>query len=134
MSNKKLKIIKYFLSILIITTCMMLLIVISNYLNYRCFWEKYFNITCAGCGVTRMILSILKLDYYQAFRYNPLFFIFVILFLIYMIYVLICILFDKKIFIPDYKIAIVFVIIILIYMVLRNISYFSYLKPTIIKR
>jgi len=30
---------------------------------------------CPGCGITRMLFSMIKLDFYQAFRYNPLLFI-----------------------------------------------------------
>ena len=33
------------------------------------------NLYCPGCGVTRMLLAILRLDFYKAFRYNPLAFI-----------------------------------------------------------
>ena len=36
-----------------------------------CVFKNLFDIECAGCGGTRMFLSILKLDFYQAFRYNP---------------------------------------------------------------
>ena len=40
-----------------------------------CIFHKITHMYCPGCGLTRMIISIFKLDIYQAFRYNPLLFI-----------------------------------------------------------
>ena len=36
-----------------------------------CIIKNLFGIDCAGCGATRMFGALLKLDFYQAFRYNP---------------------------------------------------------------
>ena len=33
------------------------------------------NLYCPGCGITRMLMSIAKLDFYSAFYYNPLLFV-----------------------------------------------------------
>ena len=40
---------------------------------------------CPGCGITRLLFSLVKLDFYQAFRYNPLVFILIIFSIIYWI-------------------------------------------------
>ena len=33
------------------------------------------NLYCPGCGITRMLVSIAKLDFHSAFYYNPLLFV-----------------------------------------------------------
>ncbi len=83
---------------------------------------------CPGCGITRLLFSLIKLDFYQAFRFNPLVFILIIL---YIIYFVIKYLFKVNIKIPN-KVMYSLIVILLIYGILRNIPMFSYLKPTII--
>ena len=83
---------------------------------------------CPGCGVTRMLFSIINLDFYQAFRYNSAVFILLIMAIIYWI---IKLLFKKDLRIPDYVYYILLAIFI-IYGILRNIPMFSYLIPTTI--
>lgn len=84
---------------------------------------------CPGCGVTRMIFSILKLDFYQAFRYNPLLFILSILYIIFIV--------ERVIRKKDYKVsnkaAIVILVILILYAVARNIPAFSCLAPTVVR-
>ena len=87
---------------------------------------------CPGCGITRMLYSLLKLDFYQAFRYNPLLFIlfpFFLFFFIEDIYSKIknkTSLYNK---VPNI-IYIILLIIIIIYGILRNIL--PYLAPTVV--
>ena len=96
--------------------------------NYRipCIIHETTGLYCPGCGGTRMTLSLLKLDIYQAFRYNMLLTIaipFIILHLI-------CrYIFKLKYKIPNWFIY-VLIIIVLVFGVLRNIPYFSFLAPT----
>ena len=72
----------------------------------------------------------MKLDFYQAFRYNALIFILVPLVFIYVLYVII-----KKILgrcyykIKDRDLIILF-LVMLLFMTLRNIEAFSFLAPT----
>ena len=40
-----------------------------------CLIYELTGIKCPGCGVTRMIISIAKLDFSAAFKYNPFLFI-----------------------------------------------------------
>lgn len=77
-----------------------------------------------------MLLSILNFDFYQAFRYNPLLFIFIIILSIYIIISIFIYIKKKVIYIPSTKLLIFILIILIGYMILRNISYFSYLIPT----
>ena len=117
-----------------------LIVIISGILNLGiilifeipCPWKTNFNIDCAGCGATRMFKSLFKLDFYQAFRYNPLLFSLLIILIIYLIYILIC----KIKMIDYYKIQNrdlwIILILVILFMILRNISGFEYLKPTII--
>ena len=90
------------------------------------------NLYCPGCGVTRMLLSILKLDFYQAFRYNPLLFI-CLPFFIYLLIDYVISLYKKKK--PLYtrinsKIYIALIVIFIIYGILRNI--YLPLAPTVV--
>ena len=91
-----------------------------------CLFHKFTNLYCPGCGITRMFLSLLKLDFYQAFRYNPLVFLLLVFFI------------PVKILIKNipkkYKnyASYFLVFVVVLYGVLRNTSMFSYLKPTII--
>lgn len=95
----------------------------------KCFFFELTGLYCPGCGITRLVLSLIQLDFYQAFRFNPLIFILIILSAIYIIYSLIR---YKKIKQISNKLAIFLIIIVLIFTVLRNIKYFSFLAPTIV--
>lgn len=105
-----------------------ILIVING--NYLCPWKKKFSIYCAGCGGTRMLYSLLKLDFYQAFRYNPLLFLIIIVCIIYIIYIIICILKKIKYYQLNVKHLVILAIITITFMILRNIEIFAYLQPT----
>lgn len=103
--------------------------------NIPCYFSLVTGLECPGCGITRMILSILKLDFYQAFRYNPLVFIYMPFIITYIIYKIYLYIYDKKdkilIKIPRIYIYLVLIITI-IYGILRNVEMFSFLKPTTI--
>lgn len=88
------------------------------------------HIYCAGCGATRMVFALLQGNIYQAFRYNPLFFIFLIVGIIYGIVMTIYYIRNKKILIPTLKFWLIIIGIMVIYMILRNIPTFVYLIPT----
>lgn len=98
----------------------------------ECPWKKNFGIDCAGCGATRMLKALLQLDFYQAFRYNPFIFSLCVLGIIYLIYILICMVLKKKYFVFGFKSSMVLVGLLVVFMILRNISMFDFLKPTIV--
>ena len=41
----------------------------------QCFYMENFGVKCPGCGTTRMFLSMVKLDFISAFKYNPVMFV-----------------------------------------------------------
>lgn len=106
-------------------------ILFLDYINYECPFRKLFNIYCPGCGATRMFKSLLKLDIYQAFRYNPLMFILLVILL--PIYIIIDIIYytknKKLIKVTKTQIILLFSIIV-VYFILRNLKVGIYLIPT----
>lgn len=111
----------------------LLIIIILAYLfNLGCPIHHIFGVYCPGCGITRMFISIFQLQFYQAFRYNPLVFIYLIGYLIYLIIKILY----KKVFNKDVKIPntilYILIIIAIVFGILRNIDVFNWLAPTII--
>lgn len=93
-----------------------------------CLFNKITHLYCPGCGITRMLFSLIKLDFYQAFRYNPLIFILLIFSLLIIAYNLI---FHKKIkFSQNFNY--ILLAIIVLYGIIRNVPGFEYLIPTTI--
>ena len=112
-----------------------IILIILNHLfsfSIPCIFHEITHLYCPGCGLTRMILSIMKLNFYQAFRYNPLLFIASPFIISYYITYYYNWLQDKNIKISK-KTWIFFLIITIIFMMLRNIPQFNYLAPTTIK-
>ena len=94
--------------------------------NYLCPIYKYLGIFCPGCGLTRMFRSILNLEIYQAFRYNMLGFILLIVIILYIIYLIICFILHKRFYIPNKYVLYGIIILVIIFTILRNIfPYFS---------
>ena len=50
------------------------MIPVMKHFNVSCFFRHFFGIICPGCGMTRAVLSVFRLDFAAAFRYNPLVF------------------------------------------------------------
>ena len=97
-----------------------------------CLFHKITNLYCPGCGVTRMFISLLKGNLYQAFRYNMLIFI-LTPFLMFFIFDYIIsrkkqsnALYEK---IPN-TIWYILIIVLVIFGIIRNI--FPFFAPTII--
>ena len=100
---------------------------------FPCLFHKITGLYCPGCGITRMFISLFKLNFYQAFRYNPFAFILLILTLIYQTIKLIINHFStNKIHLNNY-IYITLLVLTICFGIIRNIPYFSYLIPTIVK-
>lgn len=101
--------------------------------GFPCIFNKITNLYCPGCGITRMFVSIFHLEIYQAFRFNPLLFILLILSILYFIFNWIGNkVFNRQIIIND-KIYIGLLVVVIVYWILRNIEAFSFLAPTIVK-
>lgn len=89
-----------------------------------CFFHEITGLYCPGCGITRMIISLFHLEFYQAFRYNPLIFI---LLIAYIVYKLVNI--KIKVKVPKF-VTYILLVITIIFGILRNTTMFNYLKPT----
>ena len=50
-----------------------LLILLAVCLFYKCPFRLLFHVDCPGCGMTRAIVSAIKLDFKAAFQYHALF-------------------------------------------------------------
>ena len=111
--------------------CMLVVI-----LKIPCIFNKITGLFCPGCGITRMFISIIKLEFYQAFRYNSLIFIYLVFIVLSIIYIIFYKLFNKKNKIKNIlkfnKFIYTILIITIIFGIIRNINIFSYLKPTLI--
>ena len=86
----------------------------------ECVSLKLFGMQCGACGVTRMLVSMAKLDFAAAFVYNPIFFV---LFFVWNIIGVLCII-DKTEFIKKprflYSAMLISVAAVGIFGVIRN--------------
>jgi len=104
-----------------------LIIILLYYLNIPipCIFHEITGLKCPGCGITRMFVSILHLNFIDAFYYNPLCFIYLILTIIYLIYYSICIFKKKTPKKINQKIWIILLIITVLFGIIRNIPIFN---------
>lgn len=123
-------------SMMIFTIIILLCFILSLFgirITIPCVFHKITGLYCPGCGVTRMLISIFKLEFYQAFRYNPYLFILLIITIAYQIIKLITYkLLTKKIKL-NRCIYIMLLITTIAFGILRNLPNFSYLIPTVVK-
>lgn len=117
-----------------------ILIILVTYLIYYlftgngipCIFKKLTGLYCPGCGITRMFLSLLRFDIYQAFRYNPLVFILLATYLFYIIIDLVKYSKTNKHLKISNKIYWTLLILVFCFAILRNIPLFSFLAPTVV--
>ena len=121
------------ISILVFILAIFVLLDVLEVIGLKCPFYELLHIYCPGCGTTRMIRSLMHFEFYQAFRYNPLVFGLLFAFLGLIIAEIVYFIRNKKIFNISTKIYVILVVIILIYWILRNIPFFSWLAPTVIK-
>ena len=122
---------KHFKTIIILSIVINIIFVLIY--QPACPWKVNFNIDCAGCGATRMFKSLFEFDFYQAFRFNPLLFCFLLFFIIYGVYVIICKIKNIKYYKIKQRDLWIILILVIIFMILRNIPMFYYLKPTLVR-
>ena len=128
------EVIKKHKTFLIILTLGFIYLLIGEALHIviPCVFFEVTGLYCPGCGSTRMLKSIIKLDFYQAFRFNPFLFILFPFALVLLIDHIYSLLKGKKSLykkIPNYVYNTILVIA-LIYWILRNI--FPILAPTVV--
>ena len=75
---------------LISCACILGVAAAMYFLNITCVFKWLFGIECPGCGITRAYISLLHLDFKQAFAYNHAFWVVPICGVFY--------LFDSKVF------------------------------------
>jgi len=93
------------------------------------------GISCPGCGNTRSFIALLHGDIYQAIRYNALFLLLAPFFLVYFTIKTKSYIIGRKKDLTDRIPLVVYILLIIItilFGIIRNISYFKYLLPTII--
>ena len=100
-----------------------------------CLFHEITGFYCPGCGITRMLFAILRLDFYQAFRYNALLFV-ALPFIGYCVfdYIIRFILNNENYFYRKIsnRVWYFLLVIVLLFGILRNIPFFDFLTPTLI--
>lgn len=106
----------------------LLYLILNKYfpISIKCPFYLLTGLYCPGCGITRMFKALLEGNIYQAFRYNPLVFIYIMGYLLYKIMPFNFSLKTSK------KLLNFLLILTLFYGVLRNIPLFSFLAPNIV--
>ena len=102
--------------ILILISFLIIYFILNELLDVGipCLFYEITGYYCPGCGITRLLFSLLKLDFYQAFRYNPLIFILIIITGIYLLVKFILKKFmNISIEIPNYVYYILLIIVII---------------------
>ena len=103
-----------------------------------CLFYELTGLLCPGCGTGRYLLSLLRLDLYAAFRYNPLLFVSFPFLVYYTLKLYIAFVFGKDV-LPFPKIknrwfGITITVIFVAYWIFRNIPVFpiTLLNPNLI--
>lgn len=120
----------YLLTVTVIGVYAVSVLITGN--GIPCYIKELTHFYCPGCGITRMFISLFKLEFYQAFRYNPL--IFILLFLTLLFFMVNFIYhkrYNKKIKITN-TVYLILLIVIVTFGVMRNIPFFSFLAPTVV--
>ncbi|MBQ8892456.1 MAG: DUF2752 domain-containing protein [Bacilli bacterium] len=117
---------------LVLVICGLINIILVLIFEFPCPWKSNFNIDCAGCGATRMFKSLLNLEIYQAFRFNPFLFCLLIFALFYLIYIFICKVRKKAYYKIKDRDLLILLILVILFTILRNIPGLEFLKPTVV--
>ena len=140
MQNNMLKIKVIMLILGVIGSIIGILILYYIHLTYNigliCIYNKITGLYCPGCGMTRAVYSLLNLDIYQAIRYNVFAVILLPILIIYFCGGIYAWLFNTKNYIQKIiptKFWVIFAILLILYGAIRNVPYFSYLAPTVIR-
>ncbi len=112
---------------IIVAICVVGFIVISNILSYyglaKCLTVKYFHMYCPGCGGTRALSALLRLDFLSMLKYNPILPMAIIVYLYYNIRAFIEIKRNNETYFQKNRFKLITVVIAIgfIYFMARNI-------------
>lgn len=112
---------KVLLFYLLIITIIIIGTKLITIIKYRCPINYLFHIKCAGCGTTKMLLSIMNLDIIRALKYNPAMFIVFILAILDSIYISYYYIKNDKVKLPCKKILLIIFVLLILYIPLRNL-------------
>lgn len=90
-----------------------------------CLFHLITHLYCPGCGATRMVIALLKLNFTQAFFYNPLLFILILLYFPLKLLELI----TKKSIIKNKNFLGIVLGVVILFGIIRNIPGFEFLTP-----
>lgn len=103
-------------------------------IDIPCMFNEITHLYCPGCGITRALRSLVHLDFYQAFRYNNLIYILIVVLGIYFIEIILNKYKIKNLNLIRFynKLWTCLIVVLIVYGILRNIPFFDYLKPTVV--
>lgn len=129
---------KRIINILLLVLICLFIFVGYFYLNKEfgfdipCVFHKLTGYYCPGCGITRCLFSILKLDFYKAFMYNQFVFILLPFFglgFIYKFYLYIVNKQDKLLKKIPNVVWVILLVIAIGFGFIRNLDGFEFLRP-----
>lgn len=112
-----------FIFLFLIALIIYFLINLKWHIYIPCIFHELTGLYCPGCGITRMFFALLKLDFINAFHYNPLVFIMLLGYIFYKVISL-----RTPVKLPKYF-SLILLVIVVLFGVLRNIDTFSFLRP-----
>jgi hypothetical protein len=96
-------------------------------LGIPCVFHELTGLYCPGCGMTRAVLALLRLDVYQAFRYNTLLFFLLPMYVLYQLAIM------KKMRRSSNVTMAVMLSATIAFGILRNLPALAWLAPTDIR-
>ncbi len=96
-----------------------------------CIFRRITGFLCPGCGISRMCISIIKLDFYSAFRYNQACFLIMPLLLSIFARRFYCYVRYGEAVNEKWMtvVSIIILVILIAFGILRNIPYFDFFRP-----
>lgn len=66
---------------LLLTAIYISILLVFWFFDIPCFFKEVLGVNCPGCGMSRAVFSVIKLDFAAAFSYHPMFWSLPILYL-----------------------------------------------------
>lgn len=119
------------LNLIIVSICTVLLVTrLEDLWDIPCAIKATTGLSCPGCGMTRLVISLAHGEIYQAFRYNP--FFFVTLPMLFILYIQQTYLYVKEQRLSSWldNTLLAYAVLEVAFGIIRNIGIFSWLLPT----